>query len=79
MDTDAAHLYTASERLIQEYAKKYKNGSAELKDLIQQALHHPDFDPAEVDFDLHERLMSAIEAGEIEVIDLWKEGTAIRM
>ena len=58
--TDAANLCTASERLIQEHLKKYKNGSADLKDLIQQVLHHPDFKPDEVDHDMHERLMSAI-------------------
>ena len=42
------------------------------KDFIKQVLHHPDFDPAEVDHDMHERLMTAIEAGNIEVIDLWE-------
>ena len=26
--------------------EKYKNGAAELKDLIEQVLHHPDFDPS---------------------------------
>ena len=75
MDTD---LFTASERLIQEHVKKHKNGSSELKDLIQQVLHHPILDPDEVDHEsgslLHERLVSAIEAGDIEVIDLGEEG-----
>ena len=74
MDTDAANLFTASERLIKEHRKKYKNGSAELKDLIQQVMHHPDFGLAEVDHDVYERPMSAIEAGDSEVIDLWEEG-----
>ena len=53
--------------------KKNKNGSAELKDLIQQVLHHPDFDPDQVDHDMHERLMGAIEAADFEVSDLWEE------
>ena len=68
MDTNAANSFTASERLIQEHVKKYKNGSAELKDVIQP------WQVAEVDHGVHERLMTAIEAGDIEVIDLWKEG-----
>ena len=74
MDTDEANLFTASERLIQAHVKKYKNGAAELKDLIQRVLKHPDFDPDEVDHDMHERLMGAIEACDIEVLDLHEAG-----
>ena len=70
-DTDAGNLFTASELLIQEHVKKYKNGSAGLKNLIQQVLHRQQFDPAEVDHDIHERLMTSIEACDIEVIDLF--------
>ena len=33
-------------------------------------LHHPDFDPDEVDHYIHERLMGAIEEGDLQVIDL---------
>ena len=50
--------------------KKYKSGAAELKDLIQQVLHHPDFDPQDVDHDMHDRLMRCIEDEDIQVIDL---------
>ena len=46
---EEANMFTASERLIQEHVRKYKNGAAELKDLIQQVLHHPDFNPQQVD------------------------------
>jgi hypothetical protein len=45
-----------------------------LKDLIQRVLHHPDFKADEVDHDMHERLMRAVEEGDIEVIDMWEEG-----
>jgi len=45
-----------------------------IKDLIQKVLHHPDFDPDDVDHDMHERLMAAIEEGDLEVIDLKKDG-----
>lgn len=74
LDTDAANIFSRSERLIQEHVRKYKTGAAELKDLIQQVLHHPDFDPKTVDHDMHVRLMKAIEEGDIEVIDLWEDG-----
>ena len=47
-------MFTASERLIQKHVREYKNGAAELKDLIQKVLCHPDFDPKDVDHDVHE-------------------------
>jgi hypothetical protein len=45
-----------------------------LKELIQKVLHHPDFDPQDVDHDLHERIMRAISEGAIEVHDMWVDG-----
>ena len=63
-------MFTASERLIQEHIREYKNGAAKLKDLIQKVLCHPDFDPKDVDHDMHERLMRVIREGNIEVLDL---------
>jgi hypothetical protein len=48
--------------------------SDEEQDLIQRVLHHPDFHVADVDHDLRERLMRAVEVGDIEVIDMWEEG-----
>jgi hypothetical protein len=56
----------ASERSVQEHVKKYKTGAAELKDLIQQVLHHPDFNPEDVDHDMHELLMECIAVGNVE-------------
>jgi hypothetical protein len=49
-----------------------------LKDLIQRVLHHPDFNADEVDHDMHERLMRAVEEGDIEVIDMWEEGDGLQ-
>ena len=45
-----------------------------LKELIQKVLHHPEFDPQDVDHDVHERIMGAISDGEIEVHDMWDPG-----
>ena len=56
------------------HVNKYKSGAAELKDLIQQVLHHPAFDAQDVDHDMHERLMRCIEDEDIQIIDLWEEG-----
>ena len=73
-DAEAENMFTASERLIQEHVREYKNGAAELKYLKQKVLCHPNFDPKNVDHDMHERLMWAIEDGNIEVLDLKEEG-----
>lgn len=74
LDREALGLFTASERILQDFAQEKKVNATFIKDLIQKVLHHPDFDPAQVDHDMHERLMGAIEQGDLEIIDLWKEG-----
>jgi hypothetical protein len=74
LNADDASMFSTSERIIQDHVRKYKTKAAELKDLIQEVLHHPDFDVREVDTNMHERLMRCLEAGDIEVIDLWDEG-----
>jgi hypothetical protein len=47
-----------------------------LKDLTvtRRVLHHPDFHADDVDHDMQERLMRAVEEGDIEVIDMWEDG-----
>jgi hypothetical protein len=74
LDVDAAEVFSQSERILQEHVRKHGNNSAEVQDLIQGVLHHRDFNANEVDHDLHERLMKAVEQGDIEVIDMWEEG-----
>ena len=75
LDEDAAHVFSRSERILQDHCRRHnKHNAGELKDLIQRVLHHPDFNADEVDHDMHERLMRAVEDGDIEVIDMWEEG-----
>ncbi len=56
------------------HVRKHGTNAGELQDLIQRVLHHPDFNADEVNHDLHERLMKAVEQGDIEVIDMWEKG-----
>ena len=37
-------------------------------------MHHPDFNANDVDHYMHNRLMRAVEDGDIEVINMWEEG-----
>jgi hypothetical protein len=43
LDADAANVFSRSERILQDHARKHNTNAAELKDLIQRVLHHPDF------------------------------------
>ena len=74
LDEDASNVFSKSERLLLDHAIKRFKSLSELKELIQAVLHHPDFDQDSVDHDLHERLMKAVEEGDIEIIDMWEEG-----
>ena len=62
---------------MQDHCKPYTTSKAKLKDLIQKVLRHPDFDPDQVDHDMHKRLMQAIEEEDILIWDKWEEGDGI--
>ena len=64
LDREVQGLFTASERVLQDFAQEKKLNATFVKDHIQKALHHPDFDPKGVDHDMHERLMGTIEEGD---------------
>ena len=64
LDAESLGLFTASERILQDFAETKHVDATFIKDLIQKVLHHPDFDPAEVDHDMHQRLMGAIAEGD---------------
>ncbi len=53
LDADAANVFSRSERILQDHFRHNTN-AAELKDLIQMVLHHPDINADEVDHDMHE-------------------------
>jgi hypothetical protein len=74
LDVDASEVFSQSERIPQEHVRKHGNNAGAVQDLIQKVLHHRDFNANEVDHYLHERLMRAVEQGDIEVIDMWEEG-----
>jgi hypothetical protein len=46
LDVDAANVFTQSEHILQDHIRKRGNHSAEVKDLMQRVLHHPDFNTA---------------------------------
>jgi hypothetical protein len=78
LNVDAANVFSQSERILQEHVRQHDINSTVLKDLIQRVLHHADFDANEVDHDMHQRLMQAVEDGDIKVIDMWEEGDGLQ-
>ena len=74
LDEDASNVFSKSECLLLDHATKRFKNAQELKALVQEVLHHPDFNLDDVDHDLHERLTKAVEEGDIEIIDMWEEG-----
>ena len=44
--------------------------AVDLRDLIRDVLHNPEFNASEVDHDMHERLMRAVEVGEMDILDM---------
>ena len=57
LEEDAANVFSKSERILLDHATKRFKNAPELKELIQEVLHHPDFDLDSVDHNLHERLL----------------------
>ena len=43
LDAEAANIFSRSEHILQDHVRQHNTNAAELKDLIQRVLHHPDF------------------------------------
>ena len=74
MNPDDRRAFTKSERILLDFQKLKRMKARDLKDLIQDVLKNPEFDPAEVDHNMHERLMRAVEDGQMDIIDMHQEG-----
>ncbi len=57
----ADDVFAQSERILQDHICKHGNNSAEVKDLIQRVLHHPDFNTVVVRQGLWESRLRAAE------------------
>ena len=52
LDTDDTNMFTDI-KSFQENVQKYKINITQSKDLIQEAMHHHDFDPSQDDHSMH--------------------------
>ncbi len=48
--------------------------SQDVKKLIEDVLHNPDFNADDVDTDMLERFVNSIDSGDLEILSMHKEG-----
>jgi len=73
-DMEDSRAFTRSERILLDHQKLKRMSAVDLRDLIRDVLHNPEFNASEVDHDMHERLMRAVEVGEMDILDMWQDG-----
>lgn len=71
---DDSLVFTRSERILLDFQRLKAMSAMDIKDLIRDVLQNPEFNSDEVDSDMHDRLMRAVDTGEMEVHDMWAQG-----
>jgi len=67
-------MITGSEQILKEYAKKASLTDKDIKALIEDVLHNPNFNAEEVDTDMLQRFANSIDSGDLEIILMHLEG-----
>ena len=73
-EPDDSRAFTKSERILLDFHRLKRMNARDLKDLIQDVLKHPEFNADEVDHNMPERLMRAVEDGQMDILDMRQEG-----
>jgi hypothetical protein len=71
---EASGLITGSEQILKDYAKSASLTAKDVKKLIEDVLHNPEFNADDVDTDMLERFAKSIDSGDLEIISMHKEG-----
>ena len=71
---EAAGIITGSEQILKDYASASSLTARDIKRLIEDVLHNPDFNADDVDTDMLERLANSIDSGDLEIINMHLEG-----
>ncbi len=67
-------LIIGSEHFVKAYANNHSLTATAIVDLIKNVLKNPEFDADEVDTDMLQRLQAAIDRGDLQVLDMHKQG-----
>ncbi len=70
----ASGLITGSEQFLKDYAKSASLTAKDVKKLVEDVLHNPEFNADDVDTDKLERFAKSIDSGDLEIISMHKEG-----
>ncbi len=71
---EASGMINGSEQILKEYAKKASLTAKDIKALIEDVLHNPNFNAAEVDTDMLQRFANSIDSGDLDIISMHLEG-----
>ena len=71
---EASGIITGSEQILKNYASASSLNARDIKRLIEDVLHSPDFNAEDVDTDMLERLANSIDSGDLEIINMHQEG-----
>jgi hypothetical protein len=63
-----------SEQILKNYASASSLTATDIKRLIEDVLHNPDFNADDVDTDMLERLANSIDSGDLEIMNMHQEG-----
>ncbi len=74
LDRDAADVITGSEHILKAYADKHSLTARAIVDLIKNVLKNPEFNADDVDTYMLQRLQAAIDSGDLQVINMHKDG-----
>jgi hypothetical protein len=71
---EASGLISGSEQILKNYATKVSLNANDLKILIEDVLHNPNFNAEDVDTDMLKRFAASIESCDLEIISMHQEG-----
>ena len=78
-EPDDSRAFTKSERILLDFQRMKRMNARDLKDLIQDVLKHSEFNADEVDHNMHERLMRAVEDGQMDILDCVRTAMVSKM
>ena len=71
---EASGIITGSEQILKNYASASSLNARDIKRLIEDVLHNPDFNAEDVDTDMLEQLANSIDSGDLEILSMHQEG-----
>jgi hypothetical protein len=74
LDRNAADVITGSEHILKAFDHKHSFTATAIVDLIKNFLKNPEFNADDVDTDMLQRLQAAIDSGDLQVINMHKDG-----